>query len=167
MADAGALDAGGEVVTDLVLKVAGELVAEAKFLAQRCRPPGVIEQADALRTEPLRRGPGMSDVGQRASDYDPIKARQYPGDFLLVTFDKPVDRRASAAYPRPCVEVDPALARPASTPEPPATGVTYRTDQERSRLYLCAWNLSLHRLRRQARIYLFIPPGAFPRNQMI
>ena len=87
---------------DLQAGLGGQpLGGRSQLLAQRLGPARVVEQADALGAEPLRHGPSVSDVGQRAGDDDAVEARRHPGDVLLVTFDKRVHRGASAVLDLP------------------------------------------------------------------
>ena len=81
-----------------------------QLLAQRLRPLGVVEQADAQVAQQPRHGTAMGDGGQGTGDHDPVEARQHPGDVALLTLNEGVHRRTSTVWdlpttidPRPCL----------------------------------------------------------------
>ena len=73
---------------DLQPRLGGEpLGVLPQLLAQRLGPTRIIEQADLVVTEIPAHRLGMTDIGQRAGDDDPVEARQDAADAVLVALE--------------------------------------------------------------------------------
>ena len=68
-------------------------MTDDRRLRQRLGAAWKIEQSDLVVTEIPAHRLGMTDIGQRAGDDDPVEARQDAADAVLVALDKCVHRR--------------------------------------------------------------------------